>query len=137
MNETPSYLLPQDRCQPQTILHGSEGLDGNCTQASVATIMGIPLSEVPDFANLTKDAGVFWEMFETWFLSKGYQAVMQHGDRVYDGLYLASGPTSRGHYHMVVYRAGSLVWDPHPSKEGISEVAYTWVVVPLDPAKAA
>lgn len=130
-----------DRLHTQTILHDPErGVEGNCCQAAFASYLGLPLQAVPDFNTRHQHAehtGYFWDDVRRWFLGQGY--LLQMMDKTYaaDVLYLASGPSPRGVDHMVVYRAGELFWDPHPSRAGIARVKNVWVAVPVDPLKFA
>lgn len=122
----------------QTILHGTEpGKDGNCTQAVLATILGLPLEEVPDFNNIHRDkphSGWYWNHLRTFCLSKGWHFQMLSGERTYPTLYLASGPSARGVEHFVVMKNGVLYHDPHPSRSGIEHVRNVYILLPVDPA---
>lgn len=123
------------RFKTQTILHDDElGRSGNCTQAAIATLLDLPLESVPDFNNETEGPREFWELVEAFFNGIGYEFYIGSGLHVYDGLYLASGPSPRGVQHMVVYKNGELFWDPHPSGTGIVVVSHTYRLTPLDPA---
>lgn len=123
-----------DRYQTQTLVVGQvEGKQGNCTQAAIATFMGMTLDEVPDFNNTTEDAAEFWAAIEQWFWNMGYSFDHYSGLHTWDGLYLAGGLSPRGVQHMVVYKDGELFWDPHPSRAGIDPVQSTWIIRPLDP----
>jgi len=105
---------------------------GNCTEAAVASILNIPLEEVPNFRNEGEDN--FWDTFEKFLLSKGFFAFLCPNFHP-ETLYLASGMSNRGVMHMVVYRDGDLYWDPHPSRSGIDKVEHTYTLIPLDPGK--
>jgi hypothetical protein len=105
---------------------------GNCTEAAVASILGLDLSEVPDFRASGVDA--FWPSFHRFFRARGFEAFRLEGNWSPDVHYLASGISPRGVHHMVVMRAGALVHDPHPSKAGIAEPEHVWLIVPVDPS---
>lgn len=107
---------------------------GNCTEAAVASILGLPIEDVPDFRADGAEATVFWEAFKTFLNRMGYEVLLRPGNCVPDCLYLADGPAKRGVNHMVIMRAGKLVWDPHPDRTGLNSVANTWLLVPYDPA---
>lgn len=127
-----------DRFKTQTLFHGdAEGRAGNCTQAAIATILGLSLDEVPDFNNVHKDADVwvFWDAIESFFNERGWAFTVCTGLHVPEGLYLAAGPSPRGVRHMVVYQDDKLFWDPHPSRDGITYVDAVWRITPLDPSK--
>jgi hypothetical protein len=57
----------------------------------------------------------------------GYQARMA----------IASGPSPRGVQHAVVMLDGEIVWDPHPSRDGILRVTDIWEFTPGNPADSA
>lgn len=119
----------------QTILYKPGGSEkGNCTEAAVASILGLTLDQVPDFR--AKGVENFWDEFEDFINSRGFHPLRLDGNWIPDVLYLASGLSPRGVHHMVLMRGGKLVHDPHPSKAGISETNHIWVLVPFDPAGA-
>jgi hypothetical protein len=122
-------MKPVDQTQ-----FAGEGVGGNCVQASVASILELPLSDVPHFLAIA-DAPNQWELaMMDWMEERGVGYIRREGEWIFDGYYLASGPSPRGVSHMVVYHDGKLAHDPHPSRAGIIEVARTWVLAPLDPA---
>ncbi|MBO3760337.1 hypothetical protein [Ciceribacter sp. L1K22] len=125
-----SYLMtPVDQTQ-----FAGEGVGGNCVQASVASILDLPLSAVPHFLEAAPTPSE-WELaFWDWCEERGIGLIRRSGEWIFDGYYLASGPSPRGVNHMVVYRDGVLAHDPHPSRAGVLEVRQTWVLAPLDPA---
>lgn len=104
----------------QTILLGdASGRQGNCLQAAVASMLDLPLDEVPHFV----EAEDWWTALVSF--------VRAHGSNVRrlskaDGppvLGLAVGPSPRGVTHTVVCRDGAQ-WDPHPSRDGLTDVDY-------------
>ena len=102
---------------------------GNCQQAAVASILGLDLSDVPNFV---EDPAEFWPTYHTFLRSRGFIDVALPKERHPDCFYLAYGPSSRGVQHAVIYRAGKLVHDPHPSREGILEVREVHLIVPIE-----
>lgn len=82
-------------------------------------------------------AGSLWStLFSIWVESLGYtiQYLYPHTETVLpqydidlwveqhpDTLYTASGNSSRGCSHIVIYKDGKLYHDPHPSDEGLVE----------------
>ena len=122
----------------QTILYTPGGHEkGNCTEAAVASILGIALADVPDFRANGADAMNFWDTFEAFLNSRGFHPLRLPGNWIPDALYLASGLSPRGVHHMVIMRGGKLVHDPHPSKAGIADPDNIWVLIPFDPAERA
>jgi hypothetical protein len=99
---------------------------GNCYASCWASILEIPLEEVPKFENLPPDGTWFVKTWE-WLRSLGYELEISHDIEKYPKYdhYIASGPSPRGPWdHSVVYFNGDLVHDPYPSGEGIKKVNY-------------
>lgn len=120
-----------------------EGMPGDCLRAAVASLLGMGRLDVPHFAAI--DFGVeegdvpeggnrrhaWWWAMLGWAasLQPSFDVIPCHGDRWPDpdrtddplkGCYILSGRSPRGPWnHSVVARAGEVVWDPHPSREGI------------------
>ena len=105
---------------------------GNCMAAALASLLNVPLSDIPDWIGLT--ASEFWDAVEQFVNDRGFQFCMRSAQSSFDGYYLASGPSARGTGHTVVYRAGELVHDPHPSNTGLLAVDYIHVLIPFDPS---
>lgn len=110
------------------------GEEGNCVQASVASILGLELDEVPNFIKEYPETPDFWDAVEDFFLEKGFVLWLKGANLCLPVNYLAQGKTSRGYHHMVVMNDGKLVHDPHPDRKGIIEVEHTWLVIPVDAA---
>lgn len=100
----------------------------SCMQASVATLLGLPLEEVPAFV----DSDDWIDTFGRFFDDLGLE-IVRHD-------YPGSLPNSRclvvgrGNLqrHMVVADHRRIVWDPHPKRPGLQEIEEIWV-----PRKAA
>ncbi|UGY15151.1 hypothetical protein HAP48_0042605 [Bradyrhizobium septentrionale] len=110
------------------------GARGNCQQAAVASILELPLHQVPNFHDCEEG---FWAGFNNFVRSRGMAILaLRNGDFDYwlrtSGVhYLAYGPAERGVLHAVVYRGGKLAHDPHPSRAGLLQVDEVNVLVPL------
>jgi hypothetical protein len=109
-----------------------KGLHGNCQQAAVGSLLGLRLAEVPNFMEQPQG---FWRSFWDFVRERGFAIVELSGPRHFDCYHLAYGPSARGCGHAVIYRAGKLVWDPHPSRAGLIEVETCCLLVPQDPAE--
>jgi len=93
---------------------------GNCLQASVATLLDLPLSEVPHF---TLDPA--WEIrFMDFMKQHGHPVTLMKREDAFNGI--AIGPTVRGTTHAVVLWEGEIVWDPHPSRAGLTKVLHVY-----------
>jgi hypothetical protein len=114
----------------QTILAGDpSGVQGNCLQAAVASLLDLPLDEVPHFAE-----------HEDW-LERLCDFGAEHGFKVIyrppatEGVTgLAFGPSARGVKHAVVWVNGEMAWDPHPDRSGLLSVS---MLLAFDPVGAA
>lgn len=103
----------------QTILAGTPGRQGNCLQAAVATLLGLPLDDAPHFAEIDS-----WSQALADFAHmSGYATVWTDGERRPPALGLAFGPTVRSAdiTHAVAVINGR-IWDPHPSRAGLTAV---------------
>ena len=111
--------------------------NGNCFAACIASLLDLPLWMVPPFEDMFgRGAGVWRERAEEWLKRVfSLELVMKarHSPEDFPEYYIASGPSSRGVQHAVIYRAGELVHDPHPSGEGIASVGACWFVQPIGP----
>ncbi|WP_439398638.1 hypothetical protein ACRQ5Q_14925 [Bradyrhizobium sp. PMVTL-01] len=106
-----------------------KGTRGNCQQAATASLLGLELHEVPNFI---KHPSGFWQSFWEFMASRGLEVIELSGERRFDCYHLAYGPSARGVSHAVVYRAGKLAHDPHPSRAGLLKVETTALVIPSD-----
>lgn len=118
--------VKQDKFTPPD--HSSKG---NCFDACVASIMDLPLAEVPPFT----------QMGTNWFASF-HKFAHEHGFELYgtgreathgpiaeyegvDGYVIVNGTSPRPWVkdgHAVIYKNGKLVHDPHPSNDGILSI---------------
>jgi hypothetical protein len=123
---------------------------GNCFATCVASILDLPLEDVPNFACSPSEEW-FGEFFN-WLKARGYSVVYLYhpeaGDvtKVDDKvpfseafftpyLYIATGKSPRGDFlHSVVGQYDKVVHDPHPDNRGIIGPARDYlVIVPLEP----
>lgn len=129
----------------QQIMHGGEE-NGDCLRAAVASLMKLPLGEVPHFCSRENEAKGWVELMQEWFAARGYAVCeLQYGDWVHSVLpgayYLLSGRSPRfpDEYHVVIAQEGQVVHDPHPDDSGVLEPTndMPWLVmlfIPLVPA---
>jgi hypothetical protein len=118
---------------------------GNCFAACIASLLELPISEVPNVETLFHIQGNYWqEVMLTFLNSKGYDLCTDDRFRVFhddnygvtegkrqewllqcnNKYYLVSGKSNRGVNHIVIYQNGKMVHDPHPTKEGIVDTKY-------------
>lgn len=103
----------------QTILAGDpSGVPGNCLQAAVASLLDLPLDQVPHFA----EHADWLERLVAFGETRGYRVRYQPpGTKGVTGL--AFGPSARGVKHAVVWVDGEQAWDPHPDRTGLTAVS--------------
>lgn len=119
----------------QTITIGDgSGRPGNCLSAAVASLLDLPLDEVPHFLEMDGPWDVEVERFAR---SHGYRLAERPPDDAAPDFGLAYGHTRRGPaLHAVVVHGGEVVWDPHPERSGLTSVLYyvAWEqVLTIDP----
>lgn len=106
----------------------------DCTECAVATYLGIPRSEVPNFHGDDGSVG-YWDRIDKFFASRGLYIHMFNVIYTFPCLYLAMGSTARDTNHFVVMKDGELFHDPHPSGAGLTKISYVLLAVPMDPAE--
>lgn len=120
----------------QEYLHDpSQGQTGDCVRACLATLLDLPLGEVPHFAQLHPDTRKFDRAINAWLGHRGlahleanpfdFDWTMRDGTDVYHLIY---GPSPRGQgvLHAVVGRNGRIEFDPHPDRSGLAGEPSEW-----------
>jgi hypothetical protein len=117
---------------------------GECVRASYATILGMPIDDVPRFdpaaaESAGQDQG---DREREWLASIGL-GLVEISAPPSEGLppeildcmpevpHLMSGISPRGYGHRVVGIGGKLLFDPHPSRAGLVSVYSVGLLVPL------
>lgn len=105
--------------------------DGNCWSACVASLLEMPVHEVPWF--LGHDD--WYAAFAAWLRPRGYYPVTVPWSEGWcpEGFYILGGRSPR-HSHAVVAKGREIVHDPHPSREGLVTREDCTLLVPFDPA---
>lgn len=114
-------MIPVD----QDIFVGdTEGRKGNCFQACVASLLELPLGEVPHFAEYEN----WWEALTEWAESLRYTVSWEKFPLNFYSI--ATGKSPRGDYnHAVISLAGKTVHDPHPSRSGLEGEVLNYIVL--------
>lgn len=121
----------------QEFLHKpEEGQYGDCQRAVIASLLDLPISEVPHFLQLAKgDPVEYWTGIQRFLATKGFAWLTvpaKSGAAFYgseNGVYHEiSGPSPRGNgtQHAVVGLDGEIVFDPHPSRAGLTGDPSEW-----------
>jgi hypothetical protein len=126
--------------QQQTVFGDKKG---NCFATCIACILELPVEEVPNFCgDHWTDDGEWFRQTNKWLAPLGLRYIeFQYGDWVthYHGVpdvdVIVSGPGPRGCDHAVIWRAGELVHDPHPSGDGLLKAEFVGFFVDLHPAR--
>lgn len=108
----------------------SFGAEGNCFSACVASILDMPLAEVPCFMGPVVDGNGWWQRFTAWCDEHRVRPTW-FGDpkNVPPGHSILSGRSPRSdRYHAVVALDGVMVHDPHHSRAGVLDVL-DWITV--------
>lgn len=110
----------------QTLFRG-EGEHGNCVPACIASILELPLDQVPHFA---ASHGTYFMMnMRQWFEDQGMG--LGWTQRYIGGVHtIGTGKSPRGDFqHSVVYFGRKVVHDPHPSRAGLNGDADEFMVI--------
>jgi hypothetical protein len=107
------------------LLNDPSGFPGDCVRAAVASLLDREPTSVPHFiAGSDIDGRVWWYALKGWAASNGWavtrRGLLPHEENVPLPVFgIACGPSPRGVSHAVVAIGGAIVWDPHPSRNGI------------------
>lgn len=110
---------------------------GNCFSACIATLLGLPLADVPYFM----EPEDWWDGFLEWLRPRGLYALCfplkDQGWRP-PGYHVLSGrsprrPDDPNAHHSVVARGDEIIHDPHPSRDGLLAHLDVIVLIPMLP----
>ncbi len=118
---------------------------GECVRAAYATILGVPIDAVPRFDPAACDAvgAQQGDLEREWLSSIGFDLV-EIGVEPPAELpwwflksmppvpHLMSGISPRGFGHRCVGVGGRVVWDPHPSRAGLTSVYAIGILRPME-----
>lgn len=122
-------MVPVDQTQFR-----SDGHHGNCFQASVASILELPLDSVPNFAEV--HGSYFMKGFRAWVAERGLGTVYLNGCATWPGgaHSIATGKSPRGNFlHSVVWFGRRIAHDPHPSRDGIVGDPHEFIILAAKP----
>ena len=130
--------------QTKVVVKNSKGeivQRGNCYAAAIASIMELPITEVPNVETLFHLKEDLWfEVMQTFITSLGWEMCADDRFKCFhpslckitdklelldtmqmleDKYYLVSGKSPRGVSHITIWQNGKMVHDPHPTKEGL------------------
>ena len=109
---------------------------GNCVSACVASMLDLPLRAVPNFVEIDVLGGPNWfDLLVSYLWYAGWELRWVDVRNPPMGVEYAVGGVSERSteeieiQHLVVYRDGKLLWDPHPKHTGIMTEEDAWVLV--------
>lgn len=112
------------------------GQHGDCQRAVLASLLELPIGDVPHFLQLAKGEPItFWALLQAFCLEHGcaYMTMPAKSGAYFSGydgdvFHGISGPSPRGRgaWHTVVGKNGEVVFDPHPSRAGLAGERATW-----------
>lgn len=104
-----------------------EGIDnprGNCLQAALATVTGLPLSDVIDVTAPEIDPEMWHIALADWGCANGFQIATTR-ECPEEEYCIGIGPTVRDNgLHAIVIRNREPYHDPHSSRNGLKRVRY-------------
>ena len=116
---------------------------GNCLSACLASILDMPIADIPNYATVYQQTGKWIDDFESLLLGRGYQLLEffyfpQNGtwedllkqSPGIDGYFICCGPSPRESAggHAVIYKDGVLFHDPHPSRAGLLVLEDAYII---------
>lgn len=112
--------------------------NGNCLQASVASLLEHDISEVPHFRAAAESKGsTDFDELTAWLSTIGLYAGATTSPWTPPGRYISI--LKRGwfkpEYHAVVYKGEGLEHDPSGLDLSSWRLCTRWLLIPLDPAK--
>jgi len=107
---------------------------GNCFSACVASILHLPIDDVPYFMSENPNGKEWIERFSSWLKTKGLYPLILTAHANVPGIHIMHGRSPRGPgRHAVVGIGDTVIHDPHPSKAGIWNIMERTVLVPYEP----
>lgn len=109
---------------------------GNCFQSCIASLLELPIEEVPHFVC---EPGNWFSAFERWLADRGFWVHIHEGNvlpSAWSGLVIGNGWSPRGNRHSVLYNCDQLAHDPHPEGGGLEKVESFYFLVPMNPVRS-
>lgn len=124
---------------------------GNCLVACIASVLDVDIHEVPNLYTLygitrpqppdAVDTPYWAEVLNTWMRENHgkeleIMTAIAYASRVtkdanYPRTAIVKGMSHRDKPHCCIYHLSTLIWDPHPSREGLKEMKHVYVIKTL------
>ena len=124
---------------------------GNCLVACIASVLDVDIHEVPNLYTLygitrpqppdAVDTPYWAEVLNVWMREKHgkeleIMTALAYASRVtkdanYPRTAIVKGMSHRDKPHCCIYHLSTLIWDPHPSREGLKETKHVYVITPV------
>lgn len=133
----------------EKVMQTKTGIGGNCEGATLATLLGLDINDIPDFwegcdkskPTCTIEGAKYQANLDRFLASKGFKAISlgflepseDSESWVRDismgaGIkHLVNGISPRGYMHSVIYENGQLWHDPHPEGGGVKPCQITFL----------
>lgn len=102
------------------------GKEGNCLEACIASLLEIDINSIPCYKEKN------WNVLLNEWLIKNHNCYLLPLDAkeclisfrkiMKNTIYIASGNSPRNMFHAVLYKNNKMIFDPHPSNEGIEKI---------------
>lgn len=118
---------------------------GNCLSACLASLLNIELELVPNFCYY--ETNEWHKKFVEFIFNNKYsfegtfnftlwhkwKELLEFSNGI-DGVFIGVGisPRFKDIYHAVLYKDNELLYDPHPSRSGIEELKYVYIIEKLN-----
>ncbi len=117
------------------------GSIGDCWRACIASVLELPIDDVPHFGELDVRIGMKMQLLLlhehglTLYSMYGEGSMSNHPEMQKDDheYYFAIGPSPRDKNvnHQVVCHKGKIVHDPHPDKTGLAGISHFEILLKL------
>jgi len=101
-------------------------IKGNCLQACVASLLDLPLEQVPHFVSFSDDewVNIFLDfIYAKGYICEGYAPFSEINNESLksgvDDFFIVTGQSPRGIKHAVIYKKDQMFHDPHISNSGL------------------
>ena len=108
------------------------GVYSDCQRAVIASLLEMPISEVPHFMQEAEGRyQTYWLLVFSFLKKLGFTAITVNRDTIL-GIrnlhYFVTGRSPRDHnkFHVVVGLNGEIVHDPHPDNTGLADPTHDW-----------